>query len=61
MPVRAAVPWVAPFVLFMVLLAALKPLGIPQPWNAALWIVLLVAVLPMFYYVRVTSRGDISS
>lgn len=45
MPVRAAVPWVAPFALFMVLLAVIKPLGIPQPWNAALWIVLLVAAL----------------
>ena len=45
MPVRAAIPWVAPFALFMVLLAALKPIGIPQPWNAALWIVVLVAVL----------------
>ncbi|MDZ7630023.1 MAG: hypothetical protein U5K74_01380 [Gemmatimonadaceae bacterium] len=48
MPVRAAVPWVAPFALFMVLLAALKPLEIPQPWNAALWIVLLVAALLVF-------------
>jgi CAAX prenyl protease-like protein len=45
MPVRAALPWVAPFALFMVLLAALKPMGIPQPWNAALWIVVLVAAL----------------
>jgi CAAX prenyl protease-like protein len=45
MPVRAAIPWVAPFALFMVLLAALKPIGIPQPWNAALWIVVLVAAL----------------
>jgi uncharacterized protein len=45
MPVRAAVPWVAPFLLFMVLLAVLKPLNIPQPWNAGLWIVLLVATL----------------
>jgi uncharacterized protein len=45
MPVRAAVPWVAPFALFMVLLAVLKPLNIPQPWNALLWIVLLVGVL----------------
>lgn len=45
MPVRAAIPWVAPFALFMVLLAALKPLAIPQPWNAALWIVVLVAAL----------------
>ncbi len=53
MPVRAAVPWVAPFLLFMVLLAVLKPLGIPQPWNAALWIVLLVATL------LTTSRGVI--
>jgi uncharacterized protein len=48
MPVRAAVPWVAPFALFMVLLAVLKPLGIPQPWNAALWIVLLVVALLVF-------------
>jgi len=45
MPVKAAVPWVAPFALFMVLLAVIKPLAIPQPWNAALWIVLLVAAL----------------
>ena len=45
MPVRAAVPWVAPFALFMVLLAVLKPLGIPQPWNALFWIVVLVAAL----------------
>jgi uncharacterized protein len=45
MPVRAAVPWVAPFALFMVLLAVLKPLAIPQPWNALLWIVVLVAAL----------------
>ena len=45
MPVRAAIPWVAPFALFMVLLAVLKPLAMPQPWNAALWIVVLVAAL----------------
>ena len=45
MPVRAAVPWVTPFALFMVLLAVLKPLGIPQPWNALFWIVVLVAAL----------------
>ena len=45
MPVRAAVPWVAPFALFMVLLAVLKPLAIPQPWNALLWIALLVVAL----------------
>ena len=45
MPVRAAVPWVAPFALFMVLLALLNPLGIPQPWNALLWVVVLVAAL----------------
>jgi uncharacterized protein len=45
MPVRAAIPWVAPFALFMVLLATLGPLGISQPWNALLWIVLLVLVL----------------
>ncbi len=48
MPVRAAIPWVAPFALFMVLLAVLKPLAIPQPWNAALWIVVLVAALFAF-------------
>lgn len=48
MPVRAAVPWVAPFALFMVLLAVLKPLAIPQPWNALLWIVLLVSALLIF-------------
>ena len=53
MPVRAAVPWVAPFALFMLLLAALKPLAIPQPWNALLWIVLMVAALLIF------SRGVI--
>jgi CAAX prenyl protease-like protein len=41
MPIRAAIPWVAPFVLFMALLAGLKPLGIPQPWNALLWVVVL--------------------
>jgi CAAX prenyl protease-like protein len=29
----------------MVLLAVLKPLAIPQPWNAALWIVLLLVAL----------------
>ena len=48
MPIRAAVPWVAPFALFMVLLAVLKPLGIPQPWNALLWVVVLVAALLIF-------------
>ena len=48
MPVRAAVPWVAPFALFMVLLAVLKPLDIPQPWNALLWVVTLVAALLIF-------------
>lgn len=48
MPVRAAVPWVAPFALFMVLLAGLPLIGIPQPWNAALWIVALVAALLVF-------------
>ncbi len=48
MPVRAAIPWVAPFALFMVLLAVLKPLAIPQPWNAVLWIVVLVAALFAF-------------
>ena len=48
MPVRAAIPWVAPFALFIVLLAVLGPLGIPQPWNALLWIVVLVAVLALF-------------
>ncbi len=48
MPVRAAVPWVAPFALFMVLLAVLKPLGIAQPWNALFWIVVLVAALLFF-------------
>ena len=48
MPVRAAVPWVLPFALFMVLLAVLKPLDIPQPWNALLWIVLLVTALVVF-------------
>lgn len=53
MPVRAATPWVAPFALFMVLLATLAPLGIPQPWNAMLWIVVLVVVLTAF------SRGVI--
>jgi uncharacterized protein len=45
MPVRAAIPWVLPFAVFMVLLAVLKPLAIPQPWEAALWIVILVGVL----------------
>ncbi len=53
MPVRAATPWVAPFALFMVLLATLAPLGISQPWNAMLWIVVLVVVLTAF------SRGVI--
>ena len=48
MPVRAAVPWVAPFAVFMVLLAVLKPLNIPQPWNALLWIVLLVTTILVF-------------
>ena len=48
MPIRAAIPWVAPFALFMVLLAVLTPLGIPQPWNALLWVVVLVAALLIF-------------
>ncbi len=48
MPARAAIPWVAPFALFMALLAALPALRIPQPWNAALWIVVLVAALLVF-------------
>jgi uncharacterized protein len=48
MPIRAAIPWVAPFSLFMVLLATLAPLHIPQPWNAMLWIVALVAALSAF-------------
>lgn len=48
MPVRAAIPWVAPFALFMLLLATLPSLDIPQPWNAALWIVVLVAALVVF-------------
>jgi uncharacterized protein len=48
MPVRAAIPWVAPFALFMALLAVLPALGVPQPWNAALWIVVLVAALLVF-------------
>ena len=29
--------------------------------GALVMLVLLVAVLPMFYYVRVTARGDVSS
>jgi spermidine/putrescine transport system permease protein len=29
--------------------------------GALVMLVLLVAVLPMFYYVRVTSRGDTAS
>jgi hypothetical protein len=45
MPVRAAIPWVAPFAVFMVLLATFPSIGIPQPWNALAWIVVLVGVL----------------
>ncbi len=48
MPFRASIPWVAPFALFMALLAVLPALDIPQPWNAALWIVVLVAALLVF-------------
>jgi uncharacterized MnhB-related membrane protein len=29
--------------------------------GALVMLVLLVAVLPMFYYVRVTTRGDVAS
>ncbi|MCU0625246.1 MAG: CAAX prenyl protease-related protein [Gemmatimonadaceae bacterium] len=42
---RAAIPWVAPFGVFILLLAGLKSLAIPQPWEALLWIVILVAVM----------------
>lgn len=42
---RASIPWVAPFAVFIVLLAVLKPLAIPQPWEAILWIVILVGVM----------------
>ncbi len=42
---RASIPWVAPFATFIVLLAVLPTAGIPQPWEALTWLVLLVAVL----------------
>ena len=45
MPVRAAIPWVVPFAVFMLLLAVLPALGIAEPWNALLWAVVLDAVL----------------
>ena len=31
-----ALPWVAPFAVFMLLLAGLPALGVPEPWQGAL-------------------------
>jgi uncharacterized protein len=45
MPIRASIPWVLPFAVFMVLLAAVKPLGIPQPWEALGWLVIVTGVI----------------
>ena len=42
---ESAVPWVAPFATFMLLLGVLPSLGVPQPWDATLRIVVPALVL----------------
>ena len=44
-PRERALPWVAPFATFMLLLGIMPSLGVPQPWDAALRLVLPAAVL----------------
>lgn len=42
---RSAIPWVAPFVVFMVWLAVGPSLDIPQPWESVARVAVLLAVL----------------
>lgn len=42
---RSAIPWVAPFAVFMVWLAVGPSLNIPQPWESVARVAVLLAVL----------------
>jgi CAAX prenyl protease-like protein len=57
-----SLPWVTPFLLFMLWLAAAPALGIPQPWESILRVTVLTAVLltvsrPVLTTLRVQHAG----
>lgn len=45
---RASIAWFGPFAVFMALLAVMPSLGIPQPWDAAIRVIVILASLAVF-------------